>query len=365
MLTMTMSIATAAECEALALSTLGLADSGVDLFSTEGIAASLRRAACFLCPCAPRQIVDAVLEVLRPVRPEPQIPREDVVAVLDLLIAGGDLLELRQGETQKTRLIYLGPPTYVEKEQGRYLIAGVRPFGAPLIPGDLGKVTYERHVRSIEIDPADAASMLRALGLHRLEADKWVRQPARMTAAALIDQVQIRLDAALVAGDATQFLVIDPAKRVTYYKGRWRHLQHTDCGVFITRRPQAYVFDVWCALRVSNGVPQRLLDFPIDNPVVPGRDEAWRFQAAIDAVRGTPQLYRMASIDGPGSDVIVDFFSPLPGWAERRLQLVAVAADRSRGALFSFRASVSASEDIRRYLDEMLWMQAMEEGGGA
>jgi hypothetical protein len=362
---MTISIATTAECEALALSALGLAGSGVDLFSMEGIAASLRRAASFLCPCAPRQIVDAVLEVLRPVRPEPQIPREDVAAVLDLLIAGGDLLELRQGETQKTRLIYLGPPTYVEKDQGRYLIAGVRPFGAPLIPGDLGEVTYERHVRSIKIDPANAASMLRTLGLHRVDADKWVRQPARMTAGALIEQVQIRLDAAIVAGDATQFLVIDPAKRVTYYKGRWRHLQNTDSGDFVARRPQAYGADLWCALRVSHGVPQRIFDFPIDNPVVPGRDEAWRLQAAIDVVRGTPQLYRMRSIDGPGSDGKVDFFSPLPGWAERRLQLVAVVADRSPGALFSFRASLSASEDIRRYLDEMLWMRAMEEGGSA
>jgi hypothetical protein len=207
--------------------------------------------------------------------------------------------------------------------------------------------------------------MMRTIGLHRIEPDKWIGQPAKLTAEELIELVQIRLDAALVAGDAIQFEIIDPAKRVTYYKKRWRALQHTDSGVFVTRRPQAYGLDLWCALRVSDGMPQRLFDFPIENPVVPGRDEAWRLQAAIDAVRGTPQRYRMRSIDGPRSDVTVDFFSPLPGWAERRLQLVAVAADRSSGALFSFRASATASEDIRRYLDEMLWMQAMQEGGSA
>ena len=368
---MTVSIATAADCQALALSTLGLAETGVDLFSVEGIAASLRRAASFLCPCAPRQIVDAVLEVLRPVRPEPELLREDVGLILDLLVAAGDLVELRQGETRATRLIYLGPPTYVEKEPGWYLIAGVRPFGAPLIPADSGEVTCESgevtcesHVRTIEIDPATASSVLRTLGLHRVAQDRWVGQPAKLTAAGLIEQVQIRLDVAIPAGDAAQFLVIDPAKPVTYYKGRWRGLQPTDSGDFVARRPQAYGADLWCALRVSDGVPQRLFDFPID-PVVPGRDEAWRLQAASDAARGAPQLYRMRSIDGPDTDVIVDFFSPLPGWAERRLQLAAVAADRSAGALFSFRASSAASEDLRRYLDEMLWMREMEDGGTA
>lgn len=362
---MTVSIATAAECEALALSTLGLTEAGVDLFSVEGIAASLRRAASFLCPCAPRQIVDAVLEVLRPVRPESEPTREDVGLVFDQLIAAGDLVELRQGETRTTRLVYLGPPTYVDKEPGRYLIAGIRPFGAPLVPGDLGKVTYEGHVRSLEIDPATAASVLGTIGLHRVEPDKWVGQPAKLTADELIEGVRIRLTTALNAGDAAQFEIIDPAKRVTYYKKRWRPLNPTDSGAFVARRPQANGADLWCALRVSNGVPQRVFDFPIDNPLVPGRDEAWRFQAAIDAVRGTPQLYRMRPIDGPGSDVTVDFFSPLPGWAQRRLQLVAAATDRSPGALFSFRASATATENIRRCLDEMLWMQAMEEGGSA
>jgi hypothetical protein len=362
---MTVSIATAAECEALALSTLGLTETGVDLFSVEGIAASLRRAASFLCPCGPRQIVDAVLEVLRPVRPDPELPREDVGVVFDLLIAAGDLVELRQGETRTSRLVYLGPPTYVEKEPGRYLIAGIRPFGASLVPGDLGEVTYEGHVRSLELDPATAANVLGTIGLHRVEHDKWVGRPAKLTADELIEQVRIRLGTALAAGDAAQFEIIDPAKRVNYYKGRWRPLSPTDSGDFVARRPQAYGADLWCALRVSDGAPQRVFDFPIDNPLVPGRDEAWRCQAAIDAVRGTPQLYRMRSIDGPGSDVIVDFFSPLPGWAERRLQLVAVATNRSTGALFSFRASATANADIRRYLDEMLWMQAMQEGGSA
>ncbi|WP_156746880.1 hypothetical protein [Mycobacterium sp. E2733] len=220
-------------------------------------------------------------------------------------------------------------------------------------------------MRSIEVDPATATSVLRTFGLHRIEPEKWVGQPAKLTATDLIEQVQVRLSTAVPAGDAAQFLVIDPGKPVTYYRGRRRPLQPTDSGEFVARRPQAYGADLWCALRVSNGVPQRLFDFPVDNPDVPGRDEAWRLQAAIDAVRGTPQLYRMRPTDGPNSDGIVDFFSPLPGWAERRLQLVAVPADRSTGALFSFRASSTACEDLRRYLGEMLWMQAMEEGGSA
>lgn len=355
---MTVVVMSADECEALALSTLGLADAGFAITSTEAIAASLRRAASFLCPCPPRRIVDAVLEVIRPLAPEDVLKRHDVMTVLDLIVAGGDLVELRPDAARATRLLYLGPPTYVQKEPGLYLIAGVRPYGEPLIEADRGWVEYYGHTRMIAVDDIDARNVLRGFGLQSVSPQRWVGQPAVVAASELLAATNTRLDGGLSAGAfAPQYSVIDPQASVTYYRGRWRPLVPADAGIFVARRPQAYGADVWCVLRVSDGVPQRIVDFPIDDPGAAGRDEAWRLQAAIDAELGHPQRVRTRHIGDTGSDVILDFFSPLPGWAERRIQLAAYAVDRSAGALVSFRASPAASHDLQKYLSDMLWVQ--------
>lgn len=359
---MTVSILNPTDCELVALNELGLGHTGADLVSVEGIAASLRRAASFLCPCPPRQIVDAVLEVLRPLRPRADLRRGQVADVLDLLIAGGDLVELRQHQEMRTiRLIYLGPPTYVEKEPGRYLIAGVRPYGEPLVDLDSADVIHEAHTRTVTLNPATAAAELSTRGLLRVSPDTWVGCPRAETAANLLTRVGDQVDSALSAGILSQLHIIDPAKPVKYYKGRWRDLAPADDGIFVGRREQAYGADLWCAVGVADGVPQQLLDFPIDDPVAPGRDEAWRFQAAVDAESGRPQQYRLRTIDGQ-SNVVFDFFSPLPGWAERRMQLVGIPINRQAGTLFSFQVPLEAVTSLREFLGETLWMVDMEEG---
>ncbi|WJR32510.1 hypothetical protein P3F83_18560 [Mycobacteroides immunogenum] len=360
---MTVSIMNSAACQTLALDELGLGQTGADLFSVEGLAASLRRAASFLCPCPPRQIVDGVLQVLRPLRPDIGDLRGQIGDVLDLLIAGGDLVELRQDqETRATRLIYLGPPTYVEKAPGQYLVAGVRPYGKSLVDLDSAGVMFEAHTRTLCLDPATAPAELSTRGLARVSADVWVGRPRTESALGLLERVGVQVDNALQAGGLSQLHIIDPAKPVTYYKGRWRDLVPSDDGIFVGRREQAYGADLWCAVGVADGVPQQLVDFPIDDPVAPGRDEAWRFQAAIDAESDRPQRYRVRPIDG-GTNVIFDFFSPLPGWAERRLQLVGIPLNHQVGALFSVRIQTAASSALRKFLDEMLWMADISEEG--
>jgi hypothetical protein len=105
------SAASPAECGELAVRTLDV-DEAADLFSAEGLTASLRRAASFLCPASPRQVIDAVLEALRPLQPGGGLSREELANLLDLLISGGDLLELPQSGDVPGRLLYLGPPSY-------------------------------------------------------------------------------------------------------------------------------------------------------------------------------------------------------------------------------------------------------------
>ena len=314
------------EATKLAVRTLGLDEDVVDLFSPEGLCASLRRAASFLCPATPRQIVDAVLEAVGPVAPSGNPSRDDLIEQLDLLISAGDLLELRQRAEPATRLLFLGPPSYVVKEPGRYLLLGVRPFGAPLVGEILAReVLYEGHTRTIELAPDTAGPRLEALGLHEVTREQWARHPVAVSATEFLAQYRRRLDSAGTSGQVDGLTLIDPSNAVRYYRGRWRERKPSDSGDFVARRPQAYGADLWCFVRVTEGVPQRLVDLPAADATAPGHDEAWRLQAALDFERGEPQVFRSRTATGGSADIIVDLFSPVPSWAERYLELVGLA----------------------------------------
>jgi hypothetical protein len=60
----------------------------------------------------------------------------------------------------------------------------------------------------------------------------------------------------------------------------------------------------------------------------------------------------------------VSFFSPLPGFAERYLQLVGQALPDAPRALFAFRVANGAMPGLSAYLAGMLWMKPVAEEGG-
>lgn len=277
----------------------------------------------------------------------------------------GDLLELRHDNGRSTRLLYLAPPSFIEHQPGHYLLLGIRPFGVPLIEDDLaGEIDYEGHTRSIRFDAADGPAELGERGLRAIAKDRWVSRPAAEAPAALIDRYRVRLDVAGQAGELDGIQLLDPTASVRYYTGRWRTPSRGDTGDFIARRPQAYGADLWCLIRFEDGAPKRLIDLPVNDPVVPGRDEAWRYQAAVDAARGLPQRVRRRASGSSGDDLIFDFFSPLPAFAERYLQLAGLALGKTPGALFSFRLPMSASDDAATFLADMLWMKPEEAPSG-
>ena len=361
---MRVSIASAAECGDLAARALGLGEA-TDLFSGEGLAASLRRAASFMCPAPPRQIADAVLDALRPLRPDPALSRDELNDLLGQLISAGDLLELQADNEPPCRLLYLGPPSYVEKQPGQYLLLGIRPFGTPLISASLAsKIRYEGHTRTIDLDPGNAESRLSALGLHKVRRDQWVSGPRELQPGDLIDQLRQRLAVAGPAGEVDGLTILDPALKVTYYRGRWRELKAADSGNYMARRPQEYGADLWCFVSVASGRPRRLIDFPVEDRAAAGHDEAWRVQAAIDASRNNPQVFRVTA--GTDAALTVDFFSPVPRWAERYLELVGTAISRTSGALFSYQVPSGAMPELSGFLTRTLWMRerATEEQGG-
>ncbi|MFF4876342.1 hypothetical protein [Micromonospora sp. NPDC000668] len=350
----------AADAAQLTVKTLGLDEEVVDLLSPEGLCASLRRAASFLCPATPRQIVDAVLGAVGPVASSGAPSRDDLMELLDLLISVGDLLELRQRTTYATKLLFLGPPSYVVKEPGRYLLLGVRPFGAALVGEMLAReVLYEGHTRTIELEFDSAGLRFAALGLQEIKREQWAVHPVAVSAAAFIGEYRQRLDSTGPSGQVDGLTLIDPSSAVRYYRGRWRAPKPSDSGDFVARRPQAYGADLWCFVRVAEGVPQRLVDLPVGDATTPGRDEAWRLQAALDAHRGEPQVFRTRTATGRPY-IIMDLFSPVPTWAARYLGLVGLSVPRSKGSLFSYRVPTAAMPDLTAFLADMLWTH----GGG-
>ncbi|SER98503.1 hypothetical protein SAMN05443377_12534 [Propionibacterium cyclohexanicum] len=352
---------TVEDASTVAVAALGLDTDAIDLSSPEGLATSLRRAASFMCPTSPGRLVDAVLGALKPLHGD-ELKRDDLVDLLDHLVASGDLLELRQESGRWTRLLYLGPPSYIERVPGIYLLMGVRPFGAPLIGDELAEaIEYEGHTRTLT---ADSDGELRSRGLHRVSMDSWVSSPSPERAAEFIGRHRARLDVAAEGGQLDGLLLLDPSSEVRYYRGRWRPPCPTDTGDFVARRPQAYGADLWCLVRFRAGESQRLIDFPVNDPVVPGRDEAWRYQAAVDSLRGAAQQFRLRRGFGSSACLTIDFFSPLPAFAERYVQLVGLALRKTPGTLFSFRLPAEAVGDVRAFLADMLWMTETEDSSG-
>lgn len=354
---MTVSKLSAAEASALSIRTLGLDPELVGLTSREGLAASLRRAASFMCPTSPSRLIRAVLGTVSPLANDGEVSRDDLTDLLDLLVAAGDLLELWRQEDASVRLLYLGPPSYIEREPGTYLISGIRPFGASLVDFELEPlIEREGHTRTIHIDATDAPVRLANAGLRVIARDRWVATPRAESAKSLLVRIKSHLDAAPSSGDIEGLQVVDPSKRVRYYRGRWRSPMAGDTGDFVARRPQAYGADLWCTVRLADGAPTKMVEFPMDDSLVPGRDEAWRLQMAIDATRGEPQQFAPEQL-GSGSAIVVKFFSPIPGFAERYLQLVGLALESS-GALFAYRVPIGAMPELTQMLSNMLWMKS-------
>lgn len=349
------------EASAVTLRVLGLDPKRIALTTKEGLAASLRRAASFMCPTSPSRLIDAVLEAVRPVSADGAVMREDLGELVDLLVAAGDLLELRHDVGRSVHLLYLGPPSYIERAPGTYLLLGIRPYGAPLVDLELsGVIEQDSQTRTINLDAETAADRLSAAGLQPIDRERWVASPRREEARSFLDRLSERLNATGPSGEIEELVVLDPNTPVRYYRGRWRSPKPGDSGAFVARRPQAYGADLWCFVRLEDGSPKKLIEFPIEDPVKPGRDEAWQAQLAIDVLRGLPQRYRASPAVGGGATV-VEFFSPIPGFAERYLQLVGLPLVDAPGALFSFRVPNGSMPDVERLLTEMLWMAAVTE----
>lgn len=334
------------------LEALRLLDDSLALESPEAIAAVLRRVGSILCPAPPRSIVRAAVGGLVGLV-DGGSAQQLVEEVLEAAIAYGDFLE-SESESDGSSVLRVAVPAFVRLGQGRFLLVGLAPDNVSTVPESLtGRIEYREHVRFLQQDPTEnLAGYLVDLGLLEVSQPAWLRSPRPVGAS---DHLAL-LDAELAASERPVELqglrILDSTQPVTFYKGRWREPAGRT-GDFVARRARQYGADIWCYVRLDHGVPMKLLDLPLEPTLGRGCDEAWRLQCAVDFVRGTPQQYRV-SRESDGSTRL-HFFSPLPRWAQRRLD-VAGQRGRAAGSLYSYDFDHGAVEPELQYLEQHLWM---------
>jgi len=348
---------------AYALESVGINPQGSDLDSAEAYAALVRRAASFLCPTSPGALARAVTEVVAPITvASPQELGSRVEAVVESVIACGDLVELPIDDMGiRRRTTFLGPPAFV-RVGDLFVLLGVRAEGSPIVSDELlESVVHRGHVRLIRTRDRATSDVLIAEGLIELRPEHWLGAPRISSPHEVIDGYNERLNTAGNASAIEGLRILDPRADVRFYRGRWREPKSHDDGRFVARRPQAFGAALWCWSELARGELTGLIDLPIQSPLARGCDEAWHLQAALDAISEHPQHLRVRDAPSAPGAVLLDLFSPLPSWAQRRLEVIATSVARSAGALVTYQLSKDDVEEEANFLKDMMWLVNEEE----
>ena len=336
---------------------LGLDPEASDLTTPEGLAGALRRAASYLCPCSSATLVRAVVRPLRGLVPDLDSAQGLVEEALEAMIAHGDMLEQLevQGDTSSSRvLLYAAPASFVVRESGLVLLLGVASDHLSPLPVELERrIQYVGHVRRLSPTVGeDLRGELRQLGLLELTFNSWLKGPMRESAPQHVAARDRLLDVVVPSRDIPGLLLLDSARPVRYYRGRWVD-PRAQTGRFVARRRQAYGADLWCYAQVRDGHPERMIDLPQRGSRWRACDEAWHLQMALDAQRGSPQRFRVTP--GLGDAVVLEFFSPVPAWARRRWDAVGEPVP-STGSLCAYRIPKAEVDEERRFARDALWL---------
>lgn len=344
------------ELHAHSLADLKLDPTALDLLSPETLAALLRRAASFKTPCPDYIIIDAVLDSLKGVTSDSESLKDSLEDLLEALINYGDLLELNDLEkanTGKKRLLYVAPPSFVMRESGQFMLIGGFTDIDDASFTDAYPIELVGHVRRIFAGETKAIARERLLekGFIELSSRAWLSSPPEESPNELINRFKLNLERQPACLNIPDLLVIGPESSVKYYRGRWTDTRGRT-GILVGRRPQTYGAPLWCYVELKGGVTQRFIDLPISSPWR-GCDEAWRIQMAIDQVRGKPQIYRVRP--GQQGRQILDFFSPIPAWIQRRLDAIGSPNPPSECLISYCIPDAEISEELH-YLEVQSWL---------
>jgi len=321
------------------------------------LAALARRAAGIHCPCSRSTLRASLLECLQFLVPDEGLPSEHVDSVIEDLIVSGDLLELNDVAADdpdaKGTWVFAASPGFVLRPSGDIFLFGIVPDQDVFLPGHLGlRVRHEGFTRVITPkENEDLVAQLSEQGLRSFSEAEWLKKPEKEVPEKMLSRFEQKLRSQPPSGDIEDLKILDPEKPVNYYNGRWiAPRDHT--GQFVARRPREFGAQIWCFVEMEAAGVSRLLDLPAGKSRWRGCDEAWRLQMAIDRCRGEPQLYRRRP-DAKG--VRLDFFSPLPKWSQRRLEIFGSPLSRQK-SLMSYLLPHSEAETEERFLKEYLWL---------
>jgi hypothetical protein len=348
---------TADDVTACSVSALGFDPSATDLTTPEVLASAIRRAASFSCPISPRALREMVVESLQELTDSDDVTN-DVEEMVTKLVAHGDLVEAPIEDPvsgRATRTLFLAAPAFVRISSSDVLLLGIRASGIGLLDDEhLREVQHAGHVRRLRAAENVGPALVEA-GLEELPEVHWLRRPPTSTAAELASDYLVRLRAAPPAGTIDGVRVLDPSRSPSYYRGRWRPPSAKDSGRFVIRREVEFGADAWCFADIKDGFVERLIDLPVHDRLARACDEAWRLQAAIDELGGQGQRVRVST--GTSTDLVVlDFFSPLPSWTQRRLDVVGRALPKRRGSLLSYELRRETLSDELLVLRETMWI---------
>lgn len=347
------------EAQQAAVQALGIPpDTGEQARMTapEVLAASIRRAASFLCPCPPRTLREEVEGVLGGLVDDDTAEKVD--DMIQQLILVGDLLDLSVEEDGRShRMLHATPPSFVVREDEQHVLLGISSDGQSILSESYrDQIERRGAVRFFQEDPEGVRKILPQQGLTEITSQEWLCLPdPKPSPSDYIAGFDQELDqAGEITAEVSGLKILDTSKSPRFYKGRWRQPKKQDNGRYVARRTRRFGADFWCYVEISEGAVHHLVDLPcLPHSEVP-YDEAWRLQAAIDAQQGTPQVYRIRS---ENEGTVLDVFSPLPSWAERQFRVVSEPKPEAKGALRSYWFESGASSE-KELLEQYLWMEA-------
>jgi hypothetical protein len=323
------------------------------------IAQALRRAAHILAPCPRHELERAVRQSLRGLDLGDDDLRICTEETLETLLVYGEILEMRTAADDlwltSPFVLRPAPPAFVVRKNGSVIILGVAGDEITPFTSDMNaRVAYCGVLRILSPDGSeDLRALLREMELIELPENTWLRLPPVESAAAYLATWRQKLSITATATAIEGLRILDTVRPSSYYPDRWVDPRVAHSGTYVARRDQRYGAPLWCLVDLKDGVPCRFVDLTSRGDRVRPCDIAWRIQMALDAQAGCPQRFRVRPL---GPEYGLDFFSPLPSWAERKLAVAGEKTDRHK-SLLSYCVSTTDLEHETQFLRGRLWME--------
>jgi hypothetical protein len=322
------------------------------------IGQALRRAAHILAPCPRHELERAVRQSLKDLSPDIETLTARIAETLDMLLAYGDILEMRASAddpwTTSRLLVRPGSPAFVLRKNSSVIILGVAGDEITPLSSEMNqRLAWHGVLRTLIPEGTENLRVfLSEQGLIELSEKSWLRLPPAESAAHYSTTWASRLAEAPLLSAIEGLQILDTRRPPTFYSGRWVEPNSGLNGMHIARRAQRYGAPLWCVVDLDNGVPRRFLDLAARIDRERPCDLAWRLQMAMDAEVNTPQRVRLRTLD---QAVVLDFFSPLPSWAERRLAVVGERTQPHR-SLLAYVVPRSEVDELLKFITNYLWI---------